>query len=133
MLTQERREVVQRILKIIRRIQRLLEEDETRMYSTSLLLVYEGDPKALKLAKAEQKESPALLVDDEGMYELLDDDDDVDSDEDVDEDDGPDFLTCTASLIDFAHASFTPGKGPDENTLRGIMSTTKILQSILKS
>jgi hypothetical protein len=132
MLTQERREVVERLLKDVRRIQRLLEKEETRMYSTSLLLVIEGDPKAMKLANEEQKEPSSLLVDDEGAYELMEDNDAF-SDEDVDEDDEPDFLTCSASLIDFAHASFTPNKGPDENTLRGITSVRRILESILRS
>jgi 1D-myo-inositol-tetrakisphosphate 5-kinase/inositol-polyphosphate multikinase len=33
-------------------------------------------------------------------------------------------------LIDFAHADWTPGQGPDENVLMGIRSLIKILEEL---
>ena len=33
-------------------------------------------------------------------------------------------------LIDFAHASWTPGQGPDENTLVGIRNLIKIMEEL---
>jgi 1D-myo-inositol-tetrakisphosphate 5-kinase/inositol-polyphosphate multikinase len=35
-------------------------------------------------------------------------------------------------MIDFAHATWHPGQGPDENAIRGMMNTNKILESLLK-
>jgi len=35
-------------------------------------------------------------------------------------------------LIDFAHAEWTPGTGPDENVLHGIRNVIKLLDEIQK-
>jgi 1D-myo-inositol-tetrakisphosphate 5-kinase/inositol-polyphosphate multikinase len=129
-LTPERRRVVERIADEVRYIQRLMEKEETRMYSTSLLLIIEGDREALQRAKEMEKaprEDPTP-EDTEAEYVLQDDDD-----EEEEEDEEVEFLTHNTSLIDFAHAAFTPNLGPDENTLRGIRNVSVILDSILRS
>lgn len=87
-------------------------EEEVRMISSSLLFIYEGDPKRWD-----------LLHDTDQLMR----DDFIDSDEDDDEEgaDGKQKdkkMTCLSSmsLIDFAHAEVTPGKGYDENVIEGV-------------
>lgn len=115
--------VAQAFLVEVERIQKVLEEQESRMFSASLLFVYEGDGKALRTAMEEASRSPATLVNGNG---------DIDDDcEDEDEDDvpaGPKIYTV--KVIDFAHAEWTPGMGPDENSLIGVRSVARILKDI---
>ncbi|KAK5019215.1 hypothetical protein LTR16_012705, partial [Cryomyces antarcticus] len=66
-----------------------------------------------------------IEADDDGS--LDEDDDDDEDDEDVD--DALPKLSVT-KLIDFAHAKWTPGLGPDENVLQGVRSIRKILLDI---
>lgn len=79
------------------------------MYSASILLVYEGDVD--EYAKTKQKLRSA------------------EPDEDDDENNLPQL--AAVKMIDFAHASWTPGQGPDENALQGMRSTAKILKALL--
>jgi 1D-myo-inositol-tetrakisphosphate 5-kinase/inositol-polyphosphate multikinase len=79
---------------------------ESRMYSASLLYVYEGDAAALE--DGIQAEAREEVVADEDI--------DVDSE---DEEQIPQYISKT-KLIDFAHAAFTEGKGVDRNVLFGI-------------
>lgn len=113
----------------VRRIEKLLYKEETRMYSTSLLLIIEGDPEALERAKQMElaAREKSFGQEQEGEFILQPDDDGEDEDEEVE------FLTCSASLIDFAHAAFTDDQGPDENTIRGIRNVRYVLNSILTS
>jgi 1D-myo-inositol-tetrakisphosphate 5-kinase/inositol-polyphosphate multikinase len=91
----------------IEALQQVLEREESRMYSSSILLVYEGDPAG---------EEPVLKVDDD------------ETDEDSESDDGP--KTHSTHLIDFAHAKWTPGEGADENVLQGVRSVCTILKRL---
>ncbi|KAF2429015.1 SAICAR synthase-like protein [Tothia fuscella] len=104
--------LTQNFLSEIQEIQQILESQESRMYSASILLVYEGDPVAWK----EATEADA-------RYE----DEDVE-DDDEDEDSGK--KAFAVKLIDFAHARFEDGIGVDENMLKGVRSTVKILQEL---
>ena len=47
-----------------------------------------------------------------------------------DDDEDPPKLAAV-KMIDFAHATWHPGQGPDENALRGMRSTVKILEDLL--
>ena len=47
-----------------------------------------------------------------------------------DESDEPDPKVHDVRLIDFAHAQWTPGQGPDENVLIGVRSVLKILNEL---
>jgi len=40
---------------------------------------------------------------------------------------------AVAKLIDFAHASWTPGQGPDENALQGVRNVLSILTDLSAS
>jgi 1D-myo-inositol-tetrakisphosphate 5-kinase/inositol-polyphosphate multikinase len=112
--------ITQLFLEEVKEIQKVLENTESRMYSASILMVYEGDPEAFKTAR----EYLTKTVDEKTN-------EGEDEDEDEDEDEQPPKLYA-AKLIDFAHAHFTPGEGPDENVLQGVRSTVKILQELLE-
>ncbi|OAQ99327.1 hypothetical protein LLEC1_07233, partial [Akanthomyces lecanii] len=139
------------------RIQEILEAHETRMYSSSLLFIFEGDGEVLSRAieknnafataveAVEAKltnrstlrtDSGIAMDDDDELIQAAvlgdddDEDDDDDDDDDVDSVIGPSALPPVFSLklIDFAHAQWTPGQGPDENLLKGhVESATRIV------
>jgi len=141
-LTPARRKVVEELLSEVRNIQKLLEKEETRMYSSSLLLIIEGDPDALERAKEieleeekkviEKTRLAGTVVEDEEEAEFVLQDNDDGEEEEEEEEEEESYLTCSASLIDFAHAAFTPNLGPDENMLRGVRNVRIILDSILR-
>lgn len=138
------------------------------MYSSSVLIVYEGDPEAMEHALEEEKKI-ADLRDQNGEEEDDQDDDEEEElefeineeslelvdvqlgdglpqtaininidpstaqfptlgDDDEDEEDAP--KVHDLRLIDFAHATWTPGAGPDENVLMGIRSLIKMFQEL---
>lgn len=110
--------VAQAFLADVQRIQTVLEEQESRMYSASLLFVFEGDGEALRRAMEEASRDPPTPP--EGAEE--------DEDEDEDELQGPKIYSV--KVIDFAHATWTPGEGPDENSLKGVRSIGQILENL---
>ena len=95
-----------------------MEAQESRMFSASLLFVFEGDGVALRAAMEEASRSPATLSNADG------DSSDFDEDEVL----GPKIYAV--KVIDFAHAEWTPGRGPDENSLIGVRSVARILENI---
>lgn len=105
--------VVQRCLTEVSDVEAILKKQESRMYSASVLFVYEGDDEALDAAIKEDANPKAP----------------AEGDEDEDEDFPPPI--CAVKLIDFAHAKFVPGEGPDQNALQGVNSTRKILEELL--
>lgn len=120
-------------------IQETLENQESRMYSASLLFVYEGDGHALRTAMEEASRPPLTpltngtngvnghhSIHEDGKGETGEDDDDEDEDEE--EDTSPKIYTI--KVIDFAHAEWVPGMGPDENSLLGVRSVIKILKDL---
>ncbi|KAI1481910.1 hypothetical protein K445DRAFT_320835 [Daldinia sp. EC12] len=134
----------------LRRVQEILEKEETRMYSSSLLFVFEGDGEALREAIKEAKETAPvsehkrgasrapvanLRVDSGiGMNEedlcessTAEDFDDLEDDSD-EESSFPRIYTL--KLIDFAHATWKPGQGPDENVLLGVRSLADIFEEM---
>jgi 1D-myo-inositol-tetrakisphosphate 5-kinase/inositol-polyphosphate multikinase len=114
--------VAQAFLADVSRIQKIIEEEESRMFSSSLLFVYEGDGVALRAAMEEASRSPATLVngDENGS---------VDDEEDLEEEERSPKI-YSVKVIDFAHAQWTPGLGPDENALTGIRNVVKFLGEI---
>lgn len=110
--------VAQALLTDVKRVQAVLESQESRMFSASLLFVFEGDGNALRNAMEEASRPPP-----NGDGET--------SEEDEDEILGPKIYVV--HVIDFAHAQWTPGHGPDENSLTGVRSVARILQNIAES
>ncbi|KAI9770528.1 MAG: hypothetical protein M1840_003118 [Geoglossum simile] len=113
------RAITSLFLKQVEGIQKALEAQESRMYSASILFVYEGDAEALKKAlEADASRAPSSVpADRDGQSD----------------DEGEDKSKAYAvKLIDFAHATWTPGQGPDENALQGVRSTAKILGDLAR-
>jgi 1D-myo-inositol-tetrakisphosphate 5-kinase/inositol-polyphosphate multikinase len=154
--------VARRLTEELQNVQHVLESEESRMYSSSVLVVYEGDPEAMAIALEEEKKISDPMNQDE------DDDDDEEVDlefteeplelvdvqlpggmpqkainisfdpqttqvplelgEDEDEEETP--KVHDLRIIDFAHAKWTPGEGPDENVLMGIRNLIKIFDEL---
>jgi inositol-polyphosphate multikinase len=114
------RAIASTFLKQVQGIQKALEAQETRMYSASILFVYEGDAEALREALEEEPSRASSTV-------QADRDDQDDDDEEEDR-----RKAFAVKLIDFAHATWTPGLGPDENALQGVRSTAKILRDLAR-
>ncbi|KAF2755376.1 SAICAR synthase-like protein [Pseudovirgaria hyperparasitica] len=111
--------VTKQLRKDVEDIIKIFETQESRMFSASILFVYEGDPEAYDQAARAISEimEKRLLADETG--------EDEDEDEEDDELEIPKLVST--KLIDFAHASFKPGSGPDENSLFGMRNTVKVL------
>jgi len=126
------------------RIQGVLEREESRMYSASLLFVFEGDGQALREAIAEAKSGSATerrseraactnARIDSGIS--MENDEAATSQQIYDDDEDDDELSSfpriySVRLIDFAHARFVPGQGPDENVLFGVRGLRKIFEKL---
>ncbi len=153
------RKVIRRFLEDLRAMGDVIEKEESRMYSASLLFVYEGDQQALQDAFATERDIIASLDrrvsdgDDATTSSGATDDNDLmksngtangnsadadvsahDRDHEEEEEDDDEEVKFPAiqslKLIDFAHAEWTPGQGPDENILHGIRNTIKILTGL---
>ncbi|KAL3451996.1 inositol polyphosphate kinase-domain-containing protein [Aspergillus insuetus] len=158
--------IAKRLANGLKRVQEVLESEESRMYSGSVLIIYEGDPEAMELALEEEKraqeapkqESDEEDEDEEGFdglelkegvpFDIADlpagengisnqtinitiDPETAqlgDLEDEEDEEDGP--KVHDLRLIDFAHASWTPGQGPDENVLMGVRNLYRIFEEL---
>jgi 1D-myo-inositol-tetrakisphosphate 5-kinase/inositol-polyphosphate multikinase len=105
-------------LEEVKDIEKILMQKESRMYSASLLFVYEGHPDAFKTSFDAITNAPEPKP-------TADDDE-----EDEEEEERP--KVHAVKLIDFAHAQFQEGLGPDENMLTGVRSTIRVLEMLLK-
>jgi len=177
----------------LKRVEDVLANEESRMYSASLLFTYEGDGDALRAAieemnpnkhvSGQEKEmtkivpglSPGLRVDSgielnddlefvngskaelftngNGLEALLDGSDqqailsamgdnvkvfEIGANGTTTEfeqlEEGSEMSSIpriySLKLIDFAHAQFVPGQGPDENSLLGVRSLIKIFEEL---
>jgi 1D-myo-inositol-tetrakisphosphate 5-kinase/inositol-polyphosphate multikinase len=112
--------VAQALLADVLRIQEVLEAQESRMFSSSLLFVFEGDGVALRSAMEEASQSPNTLANSDGSG----------SSEDGYELENASPKIYAVKVIDFAHAEWTPGMGPDENSLTGVRSVVRILRDL---
>ena len=145
LLTSPRRLVIRRCIEELDTMQRVLQGQESRMYSASILFVYEGDKEVLEAATTGASVEDAaknahslrgMGQRDNAAEEGLDGDQkdgDVDEDEDEEEDEEENKSSiCAVKLIDFAHAAWTPGQGVDENALHGIRNVKAILEKMLE-
>ncbi|KAL4784969.1 inositol polyphosphate kinase-domain-containing protein [Aspergillus varians] len=158
--------IASRLADGLRRVQQVLESEESRMYSSSVLIIYEGDPEAMELALEEEKKikeaSPqasdqedeeedvfdSLELQEGGAFDIASlaagenglsnqtinitiDPETAqfgDIEDEEDEEEGP--KVHDLRLIDFAHASWTPGQGPDENVLVGVRNLVRIFEEL---
>ncbi|KAI2602221.1 inositol polyphosphate multikinase [Hypoxylon sp. NC1633] len=135
----------------LQRVQEVLENEESRMYSASLLFVFEGDGDALREAIAEEKVLAAVSehrrsssrapvanlrvdsgigINDEELHKPTTAEDFNELEDDFGEDEADLRRIYTVKLIDFAHAAWEPGQGPDENVLLGVRSLSNIFEEI---
>ncbi|CAG9990233.1 unnamed protein product [Clonostachys byssicola] len=115
-------------------VEEVLSQNETRMYSASLLFVFEGDGKALRSA-IEKNNSIVDSVSDRLLTTKRVDSGIAIEDEESDEDLTESAMNSlppifSVKLIDFAHATWVPGQGPDENMLKGVRSVRNIFQTL---
>ncbi|KAI9883503.1 MAG: hypothetical protein M1823_004720 [Watsoniomyces obsoletus] len=125
--------MVKRFLDDLKGLRKMLEKEESRMFSASILFVYEGDGEALRKALQEEKkkeEGGKTASDGQGV-EVNDEEGEEDEDEEEEEEES--LKVHDLKLIDFAHASWTPGLGPDENALKGVRSVERILEDFSKA
>ena len=130
------RKVIKRFIDDLKSMQEVIESGESRMYSASLLFVYEGDLQALQDAFKSETEILDSLDekrlgdkrDANGDGAMLNGDNDNDADEDTPEANLPAIQSL--KLIDFAHAEWTPGQGSDENLLNGIRNAIQVLHGL---
>lgn len=147
------RAVAEAFRRDLEHVRDVLEREESRMYSSSLLFIFEGDGDALKAAIDEKSGSTASSAKGKKDEDLLsgrstnridsgiclDDDGEIISaaageadgaaysdDEDME----PEPMIWHLKLIDFAHAAWTPGQGPDENILLGVRSLITIFEEL---
>lgn len=151
------RAVAEAFRRDLEHVRDVLESVESRMYSSSLLFVFEGDGEALKAAiderssstanSAEGKKKPGsehphlpgrsasridsgIGLDDDGEFISTGGMIAADSASDSDEDMEDDPKIWNLRLIDFAHATWTPGQGSDENVLLGVRSLITIFEEL---
>ncbi|KAK9378898.1 inositol polyphosphate kinase-domain-containing protein [Kockiozyma suomiensis] len=148
--SERRTEIIKRILSVIDEMARVLEAEESKMYSASILIVYEGDITAFdealvyeKMASAAEEESES-----EEEVELVGETIQVDgkvverisfagsnipayNNEIAEDDEEIEKFVCKVKIIDFAHATWVPGQGRDTNMLEGIYNTRKIFEKLL--
>ena len=135
------RKIIRRFIGDLQGMIDVVQNEECRIYSASLLFVYEGDKGALEDAFVKEKKVLAvrkerqesrgdgdLHGDGDGFHagdHISNDEDDEEEDEEIK---FPE-IQCV-KLIDFAHARWTPGQGPDENILHGMKNVSQILADL---
>ncbi|WPH04677.1 Hypothetical protein R9X50_00757000 [Acrodontium crateriforme] len=109
----------------IMKIRDALEHTESRMFSSSILVVYEGDSKTLNALMTGETRTSGL----DGRAPTDSEVQENSDGEDEDEDDPP--VAFQVRIIDFAHASWTPGQGQDDNTIKGLKNIEKQMDQLL--
>ena len=126
-----RKMVARRLVRELESIQFVLQEMETRMYSASVLMVYEGDEKAFERAVRFQEDNEGEPRTNGWNQVDREESDEGAGEEDDEDEDAIEPKVHDVRLIDFAHAKFTPGEGHDDNALRGVKSVLEILRTLV--
>jgi 1D-myo-inositol-tetrakisphosphate 5-kinase/inositol-polyphosphate multikinase len=121
-------------LKRLQLLYNCLLDYELRMFSASLLFMYETDLSKWDIPENGVLHQDHFLLDDE-KYDMQDplikefainEDDESDDDND----DITSFSLSQLKLIDFAHSKLTPGMGHDENVIQGIENLIEVFQTL---
>ncbi|KAJ2000919.1 hypothetical protein GGI04_003956 [Coemansia thaxteri] len=132
-----RRFVIRQFILEVEDLAEVIRSVETRMYSSSLLFVYDASKAKYEQFIAESKGDPSSIDaredcgggDYDTSHEGSSNDDGCASDDDDDDDPSDGLLDMKA--IDFAHSHWVPGQGPDERYLFGLGKLVSILRSLL--
>ncbi|KAK5103449.1 hypothetical protein LTS08_002864 [Lithohypha guttulata] len=127
----KRKLLVEMLLREVSSIEYVFLNEESRMYSASVLMVYEGDPEALDSVITFKTQNDQIVSAEVIESQEEDEEDRTGDEDDEDDDETPKQKIEEVVLIDFAHAHWTPGQGPDENVLHGVRSIKKTLEDIL--
>ncbi|KAK3070513.1 hypothetical protein LTR53_010332 [Teratosphaeriaceae sp. CCFEE 6253] len=122
----EAAELLETIEAEIAKARNVLERLESRMYSASILIVYEGDPTALGSLMGGVAKTPRLQ---EKMPTLGEVKQSEEEEEEEDEDEPP--TAYKVKMIDFAHATWTPGQGKDENVITGLKNVESQMDMLI--
>lgn len=130
----------------LKRTEDVLTRHESRMYSSSLLFVMEGDGAALRQAIEDNNEMVNTIEDNDEIEDIM-----VEKQSlppatrkgdsgialELEEDDESEEMELSPlpriyelRLIDFAHAKWAPGEGADENVLTGVRSLRRIFEEM---
>ncbi|KAI9505772.1 hypothetical protein GGI25_001184 [Coemansia spiralis] len=112
-----RRHIIQQFIKEITELRAVIASTETRMYASSLLLVYEASRE-----RHDQLDTRASMADPANRHDS----------EDGDSDNDDDGALLDMKAIDFAHSQWVPGQGRDENYLAGISKLIELLALCLQ-
>ncbi|KAK5129551.1 hypothetical protein LTR08_003173 [Meristemomyces frigidus] len=121
----EAAELLETIEADISKARHMLERSEERMYSASLLVIYEGDSTALDTLMGGVPKTPRVTEKAPTLGEVKQSEDD----EEEEEDDPP--VAYKVNMIDFAHAAWTPGQGQDENVIVGLKNVEKQMDGLI--
>ncbi|KXT12540.1 hypothetical protein AC579_7489 [Pseudocercospora musae] len=119
------RELLETILAEITKARHSLERSESRMYSASILIVYEGDADALETLMGGDPKTPRVDERAPTTFEVK-----KSQEEEEDEEESPP-TTHVVKMIDFAHAAWTPGKGPDTNVITGLKNIEDQMDTLI--
>jgi 1D-myo-inositol-tetrakisphosphate 5-kinase/inositol-polyphosphate multikinase len=119
-------ELLETILAEITKARHILERTESRMYSASVLIVYEGDSEALASIMSGDTKKPRMEEKVPTTLEVQK----SEEEEEEEEEEGPP-PAFNVKLIDFAHAQWTPGKGQDENMIKGLKSIEDQMDALI--
>ena len=117
-------ELLETIEAEIAKARSILERLESRMFSASILIVYEGDSSALGTLMGSAPKTPRLQEKAPTLGEVK-----RSEEEEEDEDEEP--VAFKVKMIDFAHAEWTPGKGKDENVINGLKNVEKQMDGLI--
>jgi inositol-polyphosphate multikinase len=110
---EEAAEILETIEAEISKCRHALERAESRMYSASLLIVYEGDSGALQTLLGGEPKTPRIQERAPTLGEVK-----QSEEEEEEEDEAP--VAFKVKMIDFAHATWAPGQGKDDNVIKGL-------------
>jgi 1D-myo-inositol-tetrakisphosphate 5-kinase/inositol-polyphosphate multikinase len=118
--------LLETILAEITKARHILERTESRMYSASVLIVYEGDAETLSTLMKGEDKKPRMEEKAPTTLEVQK----SEEEEEEEEEDGPP-PAFNVKMIDFAHAQWTPGKGPDENVIKGLKNIENQMDALI--
>ncbi len=121
----EAQELLETILAEITKTRHMLEKYESRMYSASVLIVYEGDSGELGELMGGEPKTPRV---DERAPTRLEVKKSIDDEEDEEE---KPPVAFKVKMIDFAHAAWTPGRGKDDNVIIGLKNVEKQMDQLI--
>ena len=125
--TEDAQQILETILAEITKARHILEKAESRMYSASVLIVFEGDSDALDTLMGGEPKTPRVNEKAPTLREVKKSE--LEEEEEDEEDVKP--AAYKVKLIDFAHAQWLPGKGPDDNMIKGLMNIEKQMDQLI--